>query len=74
MTKTTPSDFRLQTSDFILVKDYSFLVIELFLASGHSLRRFPPRFLAFWLPKNISLNSDDKKSTEHTELTQKDVS
>ena len=23
MTKTTPSDLRLQTSDFILVKDYS---------------------------------------------------
>ena len=50
MIKTTPSDFRLQTPDFIYAedysKDYSFLVIELFLAPGHSLLRFPPRFLA----------------------------
>ena len=35
---------------------------------------FPQRFLAFWLPKNISLNSDDKKSTEHTEDTERDSS
>ena len=34
------SDFRPQTSDFILVKDYSFLVIELFLAKQHFIKDF----------------------------------
>ena len=39
MIKTTPSDFRLQTSFTLKIffKNYSFFVIELFLASGHSL-------------------------------------
>ena len=38
MIKTTPSDFRLQTSYFILVKDYvvaAYLSDRLFLAAGH---------------------------------------
>ena len=37
----------------ILVKDYSFLVIELFLAKQHLKQDFPKRFLAFRLPKKI---------------------
>ena len=44
----------------IFFKDYvvtAYLSDRLFLAHGHSLKRFPPRFLALAQPQNIRLNS-----------------
>ena len=57
MTKTTPSDFRPQTSDFILVKDYISWEFH-FLRQQH----LNKDFLQDFLRSNFQNNSVDKKS------------
>ena len=43
----------------IFFKDYSFLVIELFLAKQHFIKDFPQRFLAVGYPKRFRLTPND---------------